>query len=379
MNNQQQQKGDNKHDKFTWTIKNFSRLNTKKLYSETFLIGGYPWRLLLFPKGNNVDYLSIYLDVADSSKLPSGWERGARFKVALINQVKSDYVVGKETRHQFNARESDWGFTSFISLRDFSDPSRGYLLNDTCIIQVEISVLDSANENQVDQATSTTVPLDSGDQARQMEMEPPQQENLKQNVTASVPLSSHVSTESIEPANNLSLLKGMSSTPTDELIDFRGLGKIEAAFVPLLEQVCSQYPSLIDCQRKRSRRFTEWAFIALGRVLHFLKTKKGKDMNDDACNHLQILWEELETFRFDLTWLEPHVQSALGMKSYLERAMQVKKLKENVSALEMERKRLKAELASAEVDLEVAKRHLAKAEEDLQERDMDVELGYGHP
>ncbi|KAI4300628.1 hypothetical protein L6164_033983 [Bauhinia variegata] len=67
------------------------------------------------------------------------------------------------------------------------------------------------------------------------------------------------------------------------------------------------------------------------------------------------------------------------MKSYLERAMQVKKLKENVSALEMERKRLKAELASAEVDLEVAKRHLAKAEEDLQERDMDVELGYGHP
>lgn len=33
--------------------------------------------------------------------------------------------------------------------------------------------------------------------------------------------------------------------------------------------------------------FTEYAFRALGPVLHFLKNKKIKDMDDDACNHLQ--------------------------------------------------------------------------------------------
>lgn len=29
--------------KFTWTIENFSRLNTKKHYSDMFIVGGYKW------------------------------------------------------------------------------------------------------------------------------------------------------------------------------------------------------------------------------------------------------------------------------------------------------------------------------------------------
>lgn len=32
--------------KFTWTIENFSRLNTKKHYSEVFVVGGYKWYFL---------------------------------------------------------------------------------------------------------------------------------------------------------------------------------------------------------------------------------------------------------------------------------------------------------------------------------------------
>jgi hypothetical protein len=30
-------------EKFTWKIHNFSRLNAEKIYSEPFVIGGYPW------------------------------------------------------------------------------------------------------------------------------------------------------------------------------------------------------------------------------------------------------------------------------------------------------------------------------------------------
>ena len=29
--------------RFTWKIENFSRLNTKKHYSEVFVVGGYKW------------------------------------------------------------------------------------------------------------------------------------------------------------------------------------------------------------------------------------------------------------------------------------------------------------------------------------------------
>ncbi|KAK4480450.1 hypothetical protein RD792_013523, partial [Penstemon davidsonii] len=126
--------------RFTWTIENFSRLNTKKQYSEVFLVGGFKWRVLIFPKGNNVDHLSAYLDVADSSALPYGWSRYAQFSLSVVNQVHSKFTIRKDTQHQFNARESDWGFTSFMPLSELYDPGRGYLVNDTCIIEADVAV-----------------------------------------------------------------------------------------------------------------------------------------------------------------------------------------------------------------------------------------------
>ncbi|XP_050281136.1 ubiquitin C-terminal hydrolase 12-like isoform X7 [Quercus robur] len=126
--------------RFTWIIDNFSRLNTKMLYSDDFLVGGYKWRILVFPKGNNVDHLSIYLDVADSTILPYGWSRYNQFSLSVINQIHDKYSISKETQHQFNARESDWGFTSFMPLGELYDPGRGYLVNDTCIVEADVAV-----------------------------------------------------------------------------------------------------------------------------------------------------------------------------------------------------------------------------------------------
>ncbi|GAB2285666.1 CSN-associated deubiquitinating enzyme Ubp12 [Dionaea muscipula] len=126
--------------RFTWRIENFSRLNTKKHYSDAFTVGGYKWRILIFPKGNNVDHLSMYLDVADAPSLPYGWTRYAQFSLAVINQIHNKYSVRKDTQHQFNARESDWGFTSFMALGELYDPARGYLVNDTVVVEAEVAV-----------------------------------------------------------------------------------------------------------------------------------------------------------------------------------------------------------------------------------------------
>ncbi|KAL1546117.1 CSN-associated deubiquitinating enzyme Ubp12, variant 4 [Salvia divinorum] len=126
--------------RFTWKIENFSKVNMKKQYSEVFLVGGYKWRILTFPKGNNVDHLSMYLDVADSSALPYGWSRYAQFSLSVINQIHSKFTIRKDTQHQFNSRESDWGFTSFMPLSELYDPGRGYLVNDTCIIEADVAV-----------------------------------------------------------------------------------------------------------------------------------------------------------------------------------------------------------------------------------------------
>ncbi|KAL7617605.1 ubiquitin C-terminal hydrolase 12 [Lactuca sativa] len=124
----------------TWVIENFSRQTNKKLYSDIFVVGGFKWRVLIFPKGNNVENLSMYLDVADSSTLPYGWSRYAQFSLAVVNQIHNKFTMKKDTQHQFHGRESDWGFTSFMPLSDLYDPSKGYLVNDTCIIEADVAV-----------------------------------------------------------------------------------------------------------------------------------------------------------------------------------------------------------------------------------------------
>ncbi|XP_028805138.1 ubiquitin carboxyl-terminal hydrolase 12 isoform X2 [Neltuma alba] len=131
---------DSPSGRFTWSIYNFSRLTRKPIYSDIFCVGGYKWQILIFPKGNNIDHLSMYLDVADSLTLQYGWSIYAQFSLTIVSQIHNIDSIRKETQHQFNARESDWGFTRFMPLAELYDPGRGYLVNDTCIVEADVSV-----------------------------------------------------------------------------------------------------------------------------------------------------------------------------------------------------------------------------------------------
>lgn len=119
----------------------------------------------------------------------------------------------------------------------------------------------------------------------------------------------------------------------------------------------------------------ELVSAALGRVIYFLKTRKVKDMNDEACKELQVLWDDVAKYKFDLTWLEPQVHSALGMRSYVQKALQVEKLKENMVVLKRETEMLSEKLAASEGNLEI-ERDLLKAQ-GIKERDLHSELGSG--
>ncbi|KAI3914506.1 hypothetical protein MKW92_004445 [Papaver armeniacum] len=129
--------------KFTWKIENFSWLNPKEKqhYSDVFTAGDSKWRLLMFPKGNNVDYLSMYLAVADPDNLPFGWSRRAQFSLSVVNQINNEDTVRKDTQSQkFTARESDWGSSKIMPLSELHDLSRGYLVDDTCIVETEVKI-----------------------------------------------------------------------------------------------------------------------------------------------------------------------------------------------------------------------------------------------
>ncbi|PWA90493.1 ubiquitin-specific protease 12 [Artemisia annua] len=122
---------------FTWTINNFSSLDSPKLYSGVFCVGGCNWRVLIFPKGNNVDdHVSVYLEVADSSSLPYGWSRYAQFSFFIVNNNDNLSSIKEDAQHEFSSRETDWGFASFMHLSEL----RLYLVHDTLTLKMDITV-----------------------------------------------------------------------------------------------------------------------------------------------------------------------------------------------------------------------------------------------
>ncbi|KAK7396816.1 hypothetical protein VNO78_17975 [Psophocarpus tetragonolobus] len=358
---------------FKWKIENFSKQNTKKLQSKAFRIRGYKWRIRLYPLMKNVEHFSLYLMVADSLP-PFGWNRNTYFKLALVNQLDGHKSVVKETQQKFNGGYRSWG-SFFVNLSDFYDSKQGYLVNDTCIVEALICVSDLSNLEANNYLNKSTPTIDSqlGDQIARSSESTQQDDDKETEISdESETLSSSTcgssQTEGEVQSSDLTL---------KDLLDLGSLGKEEAIFVPLLEEACMWHPSLIWSQRKSSRWFKLWVFSSLGQVLHLLKTSKVKDMNEDACNHLQGLWEELVKHSgFQLSWLEPYVQSALGMKAHLEKAAEVNKLQDNVVTLEIKMKKLRRELVAAEAEFEVARKALAEARKGFIELDLNAELGY---
>lgn len=52
-------------------------------------------RLLAYPKGNKVDYFSLYLEVADFESLPCGWRRYVNLRLTIVKQVSERRSVVK--------------------------------------------------------------------------------------------------------------------------------------------------------------------------------------------------------------------------------------------------------------------------------------------
>ncbi|KAI3856934.1 hypothetical protein MKX03_012342 [Papaver bracteatum] len=72
--------------KFTLKFENLSNPKEEH-YSDVFTVEDSKWQVVIFPKGNNVDYLSMFLAVADTDDLPYGWTRCAKFTTCYMNSL----------------------------------------------------------------------------------------------------------------------------------------------------------------------------------------------------------------------------------------------------------------------------------------------------
>ncbi|EQK98584.1 Peptidase C19, ubiquitin carboxyl-terminal hydrolase 2 [Ophiocordyceps sinensis CO18] len=101
----------------TWTVENWRNLG-KKAHGPVFHAGGFPWRILLFPHGNNTDQCSIYLEHGfDATAVPDNWSCCVQFALVLWNPNDPSLYVHHAAHHRFTKEEGDWGFTRFVEHR----------------------------------------------------------------------------------------------------------------------------------------------------------------------------------------------------------------------------------------------------------------------
>ncbi|KAL3154338.1 hypothetical protein ABBQ32_013820 [Trebouxia sp. C0010 RCD-2024] len=126
----------------TWAVKDISTNREAKRFSPTFTIGGYPWRILLFPRGNRqgAGVVSAYLDCGEPSAQPNNWTRRATFKLQMLNQIDPSRTISKEAAHQFSPQANDWGFTAFATHAEIFQRGAGFVVDDTIQMCVVVKV-----------------------------------------------------------------------------------------------------------------------------------------------------------------------------------------------------------------------------------------------
>ncbi|XP_022773693.1 BTB/POZ and MATH domain-containing protein 3-like [Durio zibethinus] len=136
---------------YLFNIESFSLLvNTglEKYESHAFEVGGYNWRLSLYPNGNKKSngfgFISLYLQIEGTENLPRAWEVYANFRFFVLDQIRDKYLTIEEDDgpiKRFYNMKTEWGNAQLLSLDHFKDASNGYLVDDCCTFGVEIFVI----------------------------------------------------------------------------------------------------------------------------------------------------------------------------------------------------------------------------------------------
>ncbi|XP_019093404.1 PREDICTED: uncharacterized protein LOC104754072 [Camelina sativa] len=143
---------------YSLKIQNFSQLEKSTLSSDgkyqsrIFSSGGYDWKLILYPKGNDndneSDFISMYLKL-DSSSLSSkpSTEVFADFRFFVFNKKSNKYLYHSRYVYiyveskPFNSLRSTWGLPQVLPLNIFKDPENGFVsTQDQCEFGVDVIV-----------------------------------------------------------------------------------------------------------------------------------------------------------------------------------------------------------------------------------------------
>ncbi|KAG5568583.1 hypothetical protein H5410_064400 [Solanum commersonii] len=132
--------------RYLWKIESFSLLSengTSKYESNEFESGGFNWKMIIYPDGDRdgAGHISVYLAIIGKSSLHAVWEVNVSFSFFIFDQIHDNYNVMKGMERHFRNIKTEWGFLKCISHKTFKDPSNGYLVNDKCVVGVDVYVI----------------------------------------------------------------------------------------------------------------------------------------------------------------------------------------------------------------------------------------------
>eukprot|EP01132_Coremiostelium_polycephalum_P006081 gene6081-7577_t len=132
---------------YTWKIENFSKIKDRKVYSNTFLVSGFTWKLVAYPRGSKSDdNLSLYLEVANHESLSEGWYHLANFTFIIINQLDTTKRITRDVMaHRFHKHHTDLGFSQILKKEMLKDKKSGWLVNDTLLIEFKIEIIQNSS------------------------------------------------------------------------------------------------------------------------------------------------------------------------------------------------------------------------------------------
>ncbi|CAE6015248.1 unnamed protein product [Arabidopsis arenosa] len=137
---------------YSLKIKNFSQLENLalgsadgKYLSRLFSAGGYNWRMILYPKGNDKDngsdFISMYVELDSSSLSTPSTEVFADFRFFVLNKKENKYLTIHDVELKpFNTFRSVWGLPQVLPLSTFKDPENGYICLGQCEFGVDVIV-----------------------------------------------------------------------------------------------------------------------------------------------------------------------------------------------------------------------------------------------
>ncbi|KAL8501614.1 hypothetical protein ACS0TY_020938 [Phlomoides rotata] len=108
--------------------------------SEEFTAGDHLWKVVLYPNGNGSAKgrgVSLYIDCnsfAPHEKVM------ARISMCIKNKI-GKLSCTKNFSEWFSSTQRNVGFPEFMPVADLQDPEKGYVVDDSCSLEIGISIL----------------------------------------------------------------------------------------------------------------------------------------------------------------------------------------------------------------------------------------------